>query len=151
MHLDRIDRKLLNLLQAEFPITGKPYASLGDDLDIAEDEVIQRVGRLKTEGFIRLIGPLLDTSKLDYKTTLVAMRVTETELDKATQIIINHSGVSHAYERNHHFNLWFTLALPSSLDIDTTLKEMFSSIMSEAFFDITALNLFKLRTYLSLD
>ncbi len=147
MNLDIVDRNLLNLLQVEFPIISKPYTSLGENLDITEDEVIRRIEGLKTAGLIRLISPLLDTSKLGYKTTLVAMRVTETELDKTTRIIVNHPGVSHAYERNHHFNLWFTLAFPFSLNIDTMLKQMFSTIRAEAIFTLPALKLFKLRVY----
>ncbi|MFC1988371.1 AsnC family transcriptional regulator [Chloroflexota bacterium] len=147
MQLDRIDRNLLNRLQAEFPITSRPYASLGEDFNITEDEVIRRIQQLKTSGLIRVIGPLLNIRKLDYRTTLVAMRVLEPELDKAAQIITNHPGISHAYERNHHFNLWFTMAVPSSVDMDTALKEMFSTVNTEAVFSLPALKLFKLRVF----
>ncbi len=150
MNLDNVNRNLLNLLQAEFPLVSEPYACLGENLGITEDEVIRRVEKLKTAGFIRMIGPLLDTGKLSYKTTLVAMRVTETELDKATQIVIDNPGVSHAYERNHHFNLWFTLAVSSSVNIDTMLKQMFSTITTEAVFTLPVLKLFKLRVYFDL-
>ena len=43
MHLDNTDRKLLNLLQAEFPLTTEPYAALGLKLDIDRDKAIKRI------------------------------------------------------------------------------------------------------------
>ncbi|MEK7354352.1 MAG: Lrp/AsnC family transcriptional regulator, partial [Chloroflexota bacterium] len=107
-HLDNIDQKLLNRLQVKFPMVSQPYACIGHELDISEDEVTRRIGRLKTGGIIRQIGPLLDARKINYKTTLVAMSLAESELEKVTELLADYP-VSHAYERNHHFNLWFTL------------------------------------------
>ena len=115
MNLSSIDRKLLNLLQAEFPLSREPYTDLGLRLGIDRDEVIHRIEQLKAKGIIRQISPVLDARSLGYQTTLVAMRVAESQLDKAAQLIMEHPGVSHGYERNHHFNLWFTLAIPPRL------------------------------------
>ena len=75
MRLDNTDKKLLGLLQIEFPLTAKPYVDLGLNLGIAEAEVIQRIGQLKLKGLIRQISPVLDAGRLGYKTTLVAMRI----------------------------------------------------------------------------
>ena len=148
MHLDNIDQKLLNRLQVKFPLVPQPYACIGQELGIPEDEVIRRIGRLKTDGFIRQIGPLLDASKIGYKTTLVAMSVVESELEKVTQLLAVYP-VSHAYERNHHFNLWFTLAIPATADTDDELRKMVSPLEAEACFSLPALKLFKLRVYFS--
>ncbi len=150
MRLDNINQKLLNLLQAEFPLTSKPYAGLGQRLGIAENGVIQRIGQFKADGLIRQIGPVLNAVSLGYKTTLIAMRVTETESDKAVRLIIEHPGVSHAYERDHHFNLWFTLAVPATVDAKAELSRMTGSIKAEAVFALPAVRLFKLRTHFAL-
>lgn len=139
--------KLLNLLQSGFPFIKKPFEDLGERLDISGDEVIRRIGQLKSAGIIRQIGPLFDARKLGFRTTLVATRVTGEEYPKAAQVIIDHPGVSHAYERDHHFNLWFTLAIKSDLDVDSELKKMFASVDTEAVFSLPATRLFKLRTY----
>ena len=148
MHLDSIDKKLLNRMQVKFPLVPQPYEYLGMEFGITEDEAICRIGALRTDGTIRQIGPLFDAKKLDYRTTLVAMRVTGSELEKTIRLLADYP-VSHAYERDHHFNLWFTLALPSSTDIDAELKKMFSSVRAEACFSLPALKLFKLRVYFS--
>mgnify|MGYP001616210019 CR=1 FL=1 len=148
MNLDNIDQKLLNRLQVRLPLISQPFASIGQDLGVTEDEVIRRLGRLKSDGIIRQIGPLLDAKKINYKTTLVAMRVAESELEKVTQLLADYP-VSHAYERDHYFNLWFTLALPAPADTDDELKRMVSPLKAEACFSLPAIKLFKLRVYFS--
>ena len=87
MHLDSIDQKLLNRMQVKFPLVPQPYEYLGMEFGITEDEAIRRIGTLKAEGVIRQIGPLFDAKKLDYRTTLVAMRVTGSELEKTIQLL----------------------------------------------------------------
>jgi len=140
-------QRLLNLLQTDFPLLSQPFARLGEQLDISENEVIRQIEELKTEGVIRQIGPLFDTRKLGFRTTLVAAKASESELEKAVQIVVDHPGVSHAYERTHDFNLWFTLAFPAAIDIDSELNKMFSPVDIYAVFSLPATRLFKLRTF----
>ncbi|MFC1943230.1 Lrp/AsnC family transcriptional regulator [Chloroflexota bacterium] len=151
MNLNGIDRKLLNLLQAEFPLTREPYADLGLQLGIEVDEVLHLIGQLKAKGIIRQISPVLDARSLGYQTTLVAMRVADSQLDRAERLIGEHPGVSHGYERNHHFNLWFTLAIPPGADIESELEQLTSPIEAEAVFALPAIKLFKLRAYFDMD
>ncbi|MBI3041009.1 MAG: Lrp/AsnC family transcriptional regulator [Chloroflexi bacterium] len=151
MDLNGIDRKLLNLLQVEFPLTREPFADLGLQLGIEADEVLHRIGQLEAEGIIRQVSPIVDGRKLGYQSTLAAMRVAESRLDEAVKVIIEHPGVSHAYERNHHFNFWFTLAIPPGADIDTELRRLTTPIGAEAVFALPALKLFKLRVFFNMD
>lgn len=151
MRLDSVDQKLLGLLQARFPLTSKPYAELGLSLGVGEDEVIHRIEEMKKKGLVRQISPVLDARRLGYKTTLVAMRVAETRLDRAAKFLTEHPGVSHAYEREHQFNLWFTLAVPDTADIDAELLQLADIIEAEAAFDLPTVKVFKLRTYFSSD
>ncbi len=147
MHLDSIDKKLLNLVQAEFPLTREPYADLGLQLGIDRDEVIHRIEQLKAKGVIRQISPVLDARSLGYQTTLVAMRVAESQLDGAEQLIVKHPGVSHGYERDHYFNLWFTLAIPAGVDIESELEQLTSPIGAEATLALPAVKVFKIGAY----
>ena len=151
MHLASADQKLINLLQAKFPLTREPYADLGLSLGMVEDEVMQRIGNFKTKGLIREISPVFETRNLGYRTTLVAMRVVESRLDKATELLNEHPGVSHAYERDHNFNLWFTLAVPYTGDMEAELRQLAKPIEPEVTFELPALKVFKLRAYFSRD
>lgn len=151
MQLESIDRRLLNLIQTEFPLTKEPYAEMGRRLGTDANEVIQRIARLKETGIIRMIGPVLDSRSLGYQTTLVAMRIAETRLEKAEEGIAGHPGVSHGYERGHHFNVWFTLAVPSNVDIGREVEQLTHSSGAEAAFSLPAIKVFKIGTYFDMD
>jgi DNA-binding Lrp family transcriptional regulator len=151
MHSDSVDQKLLGLLQAGFPLTGRPYTDIGLNLSIPEDEVIRRIAQMKVKGLVRQISPVLDAGSLGYKTTLIAMKIAEIHLDRVARLLTEHPRVSHAYEREHQFNLWFTLAVPDAADMGAELLRLAGMIESEAFFDLPTVKVFKLRTYFSSD
>jgi len=147
MGLDDIDRKLLNLIQGEFPLSREPFADLGRRLDLSGEQVIQRVQSLKSEGIVRQIGPVLEPRSLGYQTTLVAMIVAGSRLGKATQVIGEHPGISHAYLRENRLNLWLTLALPSASDLASEVQHLADLIGAEAVIDLPALRVFKIRVH----
>ncbi len=151
MQLASSDRRLLNLVQTEFPLTREPFAELGRRLDISTDEIIRRIEQLKERGIIRLIGPVIDSRSLGYNTTLVAMKVTEANLEKAEQVIASQPGVSHGYEREHRFNVWFTLALPPESDIETELQKLTRATGAETAFSLPAVKVFKIGAYFDMD
>ncbi len=149
--LDHIDKKLLSIMQGDFPLTSEPFSALGDRLGISGEEVLHRVERLKRDGIIRQIGPILDARSLGYRTTLAAMHVPQGRLAETAQIINQHPGVSHNYAREHQFNLWFTLAVPSRVDIQEELERLNSQIGAEAVLNLPALRIFKIRAVFDLD
>ncbi len=151
MQMDSTDRRLLNLIQTEFPLTREPFADLGQRLGTGIDEIIRRLEQLKERGIVRLIGPVLDSRSLGYNTTLVAMRVAENNLEKAEQVIAGHPGVSHGYEREHRFNIWFTLALPPGRDTETELEQLTLSTGAEAALSLPAVKVFKIGAYFDMD
>jgi len=150
MELDVIDRKLVNLVQ-NFPLARQPYSQLGGRLGISEADVMERIARLKKEGIIRQISPVLDASCLGYQTTLVAMRVAEDELDKTEQVISQHPSVSHGYERENYYNLWFTLVVSPGTPIETEVGRLASAVDCEAAFSLPAVKRFKIGAYFDVD
>ena len=152
MNLDDIDQKLVNLLQVKFPLTREPYADLGLQLGINSNEIISRIDSLKRKGIIHQIAPVFDAKSLGYNTTLAAMKIiVEEQLDKATEIINAHAGVSHCYERDHDFNLWFTLAMPVQNDIETELQKLATIIKPMATLNLPAVRVFKIVAYFNSD
>lgn len=138
---------MLGLLQSEFTLTPEPYAELGTKMGVSGDEVLSQIGKLKENGIVRAIGPVINPARLGFKTTLVAMRVSGVEMDNAASILNGHPMVSHAYERDHHFNLWFTLAFPEETDIEPEIERLSHQMKAEAAFSLPARRLFKLRTH----
>ncbi|MFA6810475.1 MAG: Lrp/AsnC family transcriptional regulator, partial [Desulfoplanes sp.] len=51
--MDNIDKKILGIIQSDFPITPRPYADVAQQVGIDEDEVLTRVTTLHDAGVIR--------------------------------------------------------------------------------------------------
>ena len=114
--MDATDRHLLNRIQEDFPLVAEPYGALAAALGTTETEVIDRIKRLRVDGIVRQISAIFDTRALGYQSTLVAMRLPPERLEEGAAVVSAHPGVSHNYARQHHFNLWFTLAVPPGQD-----------------------------------
>jgi DNA-binding Lrp family transcriptional regulator len=111
MSREELTNTLLSLIQKEFPLTKKPFLELANKLDISEDEVLDILKEQKNNSIIRQISPIFDTKRLGYKSSLVAFKISKNKIDEAVKIINSHPGISHNYERNHDFNIWFTIAI----------------------------------------
>jgi siroheme decarboxylase len=122
--LDNIDKQILNDIQWSFPLADKPFLELAKKYQISEDEIIQRIKILKDTGIIRQISAIFDTRKLGYKSALVAFAVDKNKIDNVANEINKHPGVSHNYERNHEYNVWFTLAVAPDGDMKADLDKM---------------------------
>jgi DNA-binding Lrp family transcriptional regulator len=122
--LDNIDKQILNDIQWTFPLVDRPFLELAKKYDISEDQVIDRIKKLKQIGIIRQISAIFDTRKLGYKSALVAFAVDKNKIESVANEINKHPGVSHNYERNHEYNLWFTLAVPPYGDMKADLEKM---------------------------
>jgi DNA-binding Lrp family transcriptional regulator len=84
---------------------------------------MRRLGNLKEKGIIRQVSAIFDTRKLGYKSALVAMAIEPEQLDNVANKVNKHPGVSHNYERNHEYNLWFTLAVSPGTQLKTELEK----------------------------
>jgi siroheme decarboxylase len=122
--LDDVDKKLLNEIQWSFPLAQRPFLEISKRHGISEDEVIHKISRLKQMGLIRQINAIFDTRRLGYKSALIAFSVKADKLDDVAAQVNKHPGVSHNYERNHEFNMWFTLAIPPNDSMKSVLEKM---------------------------
>ncbi|MBC8015254.1 MAG: Lrp/AsnC family transcriptional regulator [Sporomusaceae bacterium] len=119
--LTAFDKRLLNIIQTDLPLDSRPFAVLAARLETEESIVIERLKFLKEQGFIRRIGPFFDSSKLGYIGTLVALKVEADYIPQVAAVINSDYGVTHNYERDGEFNLWFTLF---SYDLDAQTKTL---------------------------
>jgi len=143
--IDDIDRRLLGILQRDFPLAPRPFLELGERLGLGETEVLDRSAALKREKLIRYIGPIFDPPSLGYATTLAAMKVPQKEPARAGDILQAHFGVSHAYLRDHEFNLWLTLAWPAAEDCHVEIDRLAAELGAIQTLDLPARRRFKLR------
>jgi len=151
--LDELDKRLLNLLQGNFPIAERPYAHVAGLAEVPEDEVLTRTKRLVDERIIREITPIFDTRVLGYSSMLVAAKVDPENPWRAAKIINSHPGVSHNYLRDHDFNIWFTIATEpgSRLGLEGTLEVLQRLTGAESVRQLPTLRLFKIRMDLEME
>lgn len=124
--IDLFDKQLLNDIQWVFPLVDRPYLEISKRHNMSEDEVMRRIAYMKDMGLIRQINAIFDTRRLGYKSALVAFAVMPDKLESVANEVNKHPGVSHNYERNHDFNMWFTLAVPPYGDMKRDLDRLAS-------------------------
>lgn len=111
--LTDFDRQLLNLVQTALPLSPRPYQDLARQLNTDEKTVLSRLASLKERGYIRHIGAFFDSTQLGYIGTLVAVKVQSEYIACVAEAINSYPGVTHNYQREGEYNLWFTLLAPT--------------------------------------
>ena len=144
--MDELDCRILHVLQSEFPLSERPYEVLARKLQISCDELWERVQKLADQGVIRRIGASLDSHKLGYSSTLAAISVEADRVAQAAEIISRFSEVTHSYQRDHQFNIWFTMIAADNQRIESILEQIRSalSLESSQVLNLPAKQLFKL-------
>lgn len=142
--IDNTNKKILNNIQVDFPISSRPYKIIADRLGILEDELIQRVIQMKEDMLIRRIGGNFSPDKLGYHSTLCAAKVPEARLKLFTKTVNSYSGVTHNYKRDHKFNVWFTFIATSVEIIAKNLKEISQKTGVETILNLPATKVFKI-------
>jgi DNA-binding Lrp family transcriptional regulator len=144
LSLDSTDRLLLDALQGAFPLCERPFDELGRRAGIEEAEAVRRVRELKDAGLIRWIGAIFDSAALGYRGALVALELPAGRIEAAAQIVSAHPGVTHNYQRDHVFSLWFTLTTPPGTDPQRHAAALASEAGAERYLFLPAVRLFKI-------
>ncbi|MBU2559953.1 AsnC family transcriptional regulator [archaeon] len=131
MELDDTDKKILRELQGNLPVVRQPFLEVAERVGISEKEFFERVERLTKDGIIRKFGLRIDSKKVGFKSTLMAMKVAPDMLDETANKLSGYEFVTHNYARDHEYNLWFTVI---ERDADA-LKDAIERIKREVEFD----------------
>ncbi len=122
--MDDLDKRILTEIQTNLPLAEQPFDGLAERMGLAPDDLLARIRRLAEGGRIRRIGPVFDSQRLGYTSTLVAARVPAGRLDEVAEHVNRLPGVTHNYERRGRYNLWFTLTARSREDLDRALDRL---------------------------
>jgi DNA-binding Lrp family transcriptional regulator len=121
-----IERRLLNLVQKEFPLDIRPFRSIAEQLDISEAECIETLRRFSDQGIFRGIKPLISWKDLGYSSVLIGMDVDEKEIDAVASEINKDPGVTHNYSRKGPLNLWCTFTYENKTEKDDFIEKLYS-------------------------
>lgn len=125
IELDPIDRQILMILQRGIAIESRPYQAMADEIGgISEEDVIRRIARLKETEIIRRMSGFFDSRRLGYQSVLVAVQPEPGRFDDAVRTINRYPGVTHNYERDHAYSIWFTLIAINQPTLEHILDEI---------------------------
>jgi DNA-binding Lrp family transcriptional regulator len=144
--MDKIDSRILQELQDDFPLCEKPYEVIAERLRIPVEELWDRIQRMIDKGVIRRMGASFDSGKFGFRSTLAAVSVKPEDVDRAAGIIGRFSEVTHSYLRKDEFNIWFTIIAADDKRIAAILEQIRESLSLESsqVLNLPAKRIFKL-------
>ncbi|MBW2238464.1 MAG: AsnC family transcriptional regulator [Deltaproteobacteria bacterium] len=148
--IDDVDRAILNRIQSDFPMTKRPYLSIAENLNLSENEVIKRLGQLKKKGIIRRIGGNFVPEKLGFVSTLCAAKVPEDKIERFARTVNRYPGVTHNYQRDNKYNIWFTFIAQSMDEIKENLEDISRETGVKEILNLPATKMYKIRAHFDL-
>ncbi len=142
--LSDVDKKILDIIQTDFPIEHRPYAWIGKRTGLTQAETLARIRSMKQKGVIRRIGGNFQSRMLGWHSTLCAAAVPEDKLEEFVAEVNRHPGVTHNYLRRHIYNVWFTYIGPSKEEVQKSLEKITAGTGIEIL-NLPARKMFKIK------
>ena len=142
--MDQLDRKILDIIQTDFPLDPRPYAVLAKKVGVSEAEALARVSALRKDGVIRQLSANFWADKLGYVSTLCGASVPSDQLDFFVAEVNACRYVTHNYLRDHEYNVWFTLICPSKEERESILADLMAKTGVEIL-NLPATKIFKIN------
>lgn len=101
--LDAVDRKILNMLQADARVS---FAQIGAEAGVSEATVRYRVKQLEKDGIIKNYTALLDSGKVGWSTTGIMMVKLDPMLfEKTAKVIAELPETYHIFQTTGEFDI----------------------------------------------
>ena len=148
--MDDTDKAILNRIQSNFPITFRPYLTIAEELGLTEEQVIKRLNKLKETGLVRRIGGNCVPEKLGFVSTLCAAKVPLEKIDIFAKTVNRYPGVTHNYQRDNKFNVWFTFIDRSMAEINTKIEKIKDKTGVKDIINLPATKVYKIKAHFDL-
>ena len=149
--LANIDRAILDALQRGLPVAERPFALIAQELGVYERVVVTKTAALKRSGYIRRLGAFFSSWRLGYRGTLVALSVDEEKLAGIAHFINRFSGVTHNYQREGKYQLWFTLLTLDEIEKQTVLNALERTEGVKSLIELPSEKTYKIRVTLPME
>ena len=116
-----LDFRLLDEFQREFPLVPAPFAAIAVTLQTTERAVLETLARLTATGAVSRVGAVFRPGTVG-ASTLAALAAPGDELDAVAQVVGAYPEVSHNYERENAWNLWFVASACDAGRLDAVLS-----------------------------
>ena len=110
IEIGEIDKKIVRLLQGEFPLVAEPYKALAAEIGITEEELLARISAMREEKKIRKMGAVLRHREVGFTANcLCVWNVPDARVDEVAKRMAEHPRVSHCYDRNREADWQYNL------------------------------------------
>ena len=141
-----LSARLLDCIQADFPLEPRPYDVLATRLGASPDDVRTTLADLRASGVVRRMGASFSSKHLGYTSTLCALAVPpERDLDEVAAIVNAVPNVTHNYARPHAYNLWFTLIARDRNEVASLMRRIVEETGCSDALELPATALYKIR------
>jgi len=143
--LTELEKDVLDEIQASFPVSVDPYGDLAAKVGCDREAAHRTVQELRRDGIIRRIGGVFDGKTLGYDGCLVAARVDPAHVEAAAARASAYPEVTHNYERDDEYNLWFTVVARSADRAEEILADVRSCAGVKSVCALPAARMFKIK------
>ena len=132
------DKDVIRVLQDDFPLCEQPFKFLANQINMSEDEFIERVKNLSAQKKIRKMGAVLQHRNAGFTANaLCAWSVPADKLDAVAKLMSQHPAVSHCYDRNTapnwNYNLYTMIHAKSRAECDRIIAQLAADCRLEQF------------------
>lgn len=122
--MDDSDRKIINMLQGDFPLCEEPYRAVAEKLGMSEADLIARIDAMLKNRTLSRFGPLYQVEPMGGAYVLAAMAVPDEDFERVAELVNAMPEVAHNYRREHRLNMWFVLATESAAGMDQAIRHI---------------------------
>ena len=107
IEVDEYDQALVEAIQCGLPLVSRPYAEIGETLDMSETEVIDCLGKLIDRGIIKRMGVIVRHRELGYHANgMVVWDVPDDHASELGRCIGKYEFVTLCYRRPRRLPEW---------------------------------------------
>ena len=140
-----IEKRVLDIIQQDFPVCPDPYAQIAEQASCSKDDAYAAVINLRNSGVIRRIGGSFIPASLDHVSALIATSVEPSSLEAAAECAGSFAEVTHNYERQGPYNLWFTVVAENIERLDAITDTVRNIPGVQSLHALPATKTFKIR------
>ncbi|WP_040950463.1 AsnC family transcriptional regulator [Gorillibacterium massiliense] len=101
MRIEELDKKLLRIIQGDFPLCPDPYEAVAKQAGCTKAEVLKRLKRLKDSGAVKRIGAVLRHRQAGFGANgMLVCSIPLSHLEEAGKRLATLPQVSHCYQRS---------------------------------------------------
>jgi DNA-binding Lrp family transcriptional regulator len=122
--LDQTAARLLTALAEGLPIALRPYAELASRAALSESEALTMLRSLRDARVVRRIGAEFSPANLGYHAALGGLAVLEDRADDVAAMLGALPNVTHVFELDDRYRLWYVLSAPSRTRLEIVESEI---------------------------